>query len=82
MIFKNTIDKLRNRPKGERSLVAWWISAGVVGILLIGWVLHFFGTIGTSGVQVQAPSGLGQNVLNLQAINEAQKQFLGGASEQ
>ena len=42
MVFRQTIEDLRERPHEERTAVAASVAIGVVVILLIGWLIYFF----------------------------------------
>jgi len=67
MVLQRTIENLRERPKREREAVAFWIAVAVVAILLLGWCVYFFRSLGPT---------------NLQPLNEAYNQAVQQAQAQ
>jgi hypothetical protein len=59
MVLRRTIEDLRERPHEERTALAASIAIGVVAVLLVGWLIYFFHSIGGSSAPGPAAAETG-----------------------
>jgi uncharacterized protein HemX len=71
----SAIDKLKDKPKDEKTAVAGGIAVSVVIVLLVGWAIYFFKSIENGSQQVNLGGGV-QDQFNSSAVNNANQQLL------
>ncbi len=82
--MKETIDKLKERPKDERTAVAGGVAALVALLLLVGWGFFFLKRI-VRGESVPTTWGVRSDIINTPtlrgAADEFEEQFYSAAEE-
>ncbi|KKW24462.1 MAG: hypothetical protein UY70_C0001G0030 [Candidatus Kaiserbacteria bacterium GW2011_GWB1_52_6] len=74
MAEQSAIDKLKDKPKDERVVVASGIAISVVVILLVAWAFFFFRNIQKGTQQLNLSGGV-QNQFNSSSVKQAQDQL-------
>ncbi len=72
----SAIDKLKDKPKDEKTAVASGIAITVVIVLLVGWGIYFFKSVASGSQQVNLSGGV-QDQFNFTSTKQAQQQLQG-----
>lgn len=81
MVFRRTVENLRERPREDRIAVAAWSAIAVVAILFLGWAVYFFNSIKTMPAPDLQSVTDSQNSNGLSQMQQALKQAYGSTTQ-